>query len=121
MDIILDTAEGLIIRAYEAGKITINETDYQQNIVITPTDIITDWFNFDIKTLTLAECECIATWSPTIVLFGTGTNITFPTAEIIAYFGQRKIGCEAMSTAAACRTYNVLLAEGRAVVALLVV
>lgn len=121
MDIILDTASGLVIRAYEPGKITINDTDYQQNLMITPTEIVTDLSSFDVKTFTLTDCERITALQPEVVLFGTGTQIIFPTAEILAYFGQRRIGCETMGTAAACRTYNVLLAEDRKVIAVLVI
>lgn len=121
MDLLLDTPQGLVIRAYEPGEITINENDYRQNLLITPTEIITDWQIFNPQAFTLNECERILQFQPTIILFGTGAQILFPSPEIIGFFGQHRIGCETMSTAAACRTYNILLADARRVVAVLTV
>ena len=51
------------------------------------------------------------------LLLGTGTNQSFPDVDLQRTFAERNIGLEAMNTGAACRTYNVLLAEGRPVAA----
>jgi uncharacterized protein len=55
--------------------------------------------------------------SPTIVLLGSGAVQKFPPTSLIAPMLTRGIGIEIMTTAAACRTYNILVAEGRAVAA----
>jgi peroxiredoxin Q/BCP len=50
------------------------------------------------------------------VIFGSGSRLRFPKPMLLQPLMARRIGFETMDTAAACRTYNVLLAEGRAVV-----
>ena len=57
---------------------------------------------------------------PSFLILGTGAKQVFPDTDIRAAFVEAAIGIEAMSTGAACRTYNVLLAEGRPVAAALV-
>lgn len=54
-----------------------------------------------------------------IVLIGTGRTLRFPQPDVLRPLMEARIGYEVMSTDAACRTYNLLLSEGRAVVALL--
>jgi len=54
--------------------------------------------------------------NPEIVLFGTGQHLRFPPQECLAVIQQKNIGYEVMDTAAACRTFNVLAAEGRDVI-----
>lgn len=49
-------------------------------------------------------------------MFGTGQNVHFPPQECLSIFQQQNIGYEVMDTAAACRTFNVLVAEGRDVI-----
>jgi uncharacterized protein len=57
--------------------------------------------------------------SPELIFFGSGARLRFPKPAILKALMARRIGFETMDTPAACRTYNVLLAEGRAVVAAL--
>ena len=57
---------------------------------------------------------------PQFLLLGTGRKQIFPAPHVRAAFGERGIGLEAMDTGAACRTYNILLAEQRPVMAALV-
>jgi len=57
--------------------------------------------------------------APELVIFGSGPRIRFPAPALLRPLIDKRIGVETMDTAAACRTYNVLLSEGRAVVAAL--
>ena len=50
---------------------------------------------------------------PEIMIIGTGETLILPEPKIIALFAQHQIGLEAMNTSAACRTYGILVAEGR--------
>jgi uncharacterized protein len=69
--------------------------------------------------LSEAHFEALAAFEPELVIFGSGSRLRFvPPALLKALIG-RRIGVETMDTAAACRTYNVLLAEGRSVLAAL--
>ena len=61
----------------------------------------------------------LAAEKPEIVLLGAGPVFAPPQPEWLWYFGQIGIGVEVMDTAAACRTYNILAAEGRDVLAAL--
>ncbi len=58
--------------------------------------------------------------APGVLLLGTGAGQIFPSGDITRAFAQAGIGLEAMSTGAAARTYNVLLAEKRCVAAALI-
>ena len=66
----------------------------------------------------LKESHVIAQ-RPEIVLIGTGTRQRFPERSILTALLTRRIGVEVMDTAAACRTFNILVAEDRRVVAAL--
>jgi uncharacterized protein len=63
--------------------------------------------------LTAAHFEQIAQWGTELVIFGSGERLRFAAPALIQALIQRQIGLETMDTAAACRTYNVLAAEGR--------
>jgi len=69
--------------------------------------------------LALPHFEALAALSPELVIFGSGARLRFVHPSLLRPLIDRRIGIETMDTAAACRTYNVLLAEGRAVVAAL--
>ena len=69
--------------------------------------------------LEASHFETLAALGPELVIFGSGPRIRFPAPALMRVLIERGIGLETMDTAAACRTYNVLLAEGRQVVAAL--
>ena len=58
---------------------------------------------------------------PEVVLLGTGARLHFPPAEVLRPLIEAGIGYEIMDTSAACRTYDILMAEGRRVLAALVI
>ena len=59
--------------------------------------------------------------APEIVLLGTGTRLQFPPAAVLRPLIDARVGYEIMDTGAACRTYSILMAEGRRVLAALIV
>ena len=71
------------------------------------------WSARDAAVLGATDFEAVAALSPELVVFGSGVRIRFPRPAWIRPLVERRIGIETMDTAAACRTYNVLLAEGR--------
>ncbi|CAN5340884.1 Mth938-like domain-containing protein [soil metagenome] len=122
MQFTLDMGDGAnFIRAYEAGKITVNDTIYQTSLIVTPETIISSWPPHSLQELVIADLEMIKTLAPEVVLLGTGTILHFPPQELLLTLTQSGIGVEVMTTAAACRTYNVLMAERRKVVAGLII
>jgi uncharacterized protein len=122
------------IRAYTPGEISITlpaagdantprplEIErISGSFIISPKRLVRDWPVSDIETLQLAHLEILAELEPELVLLGTGERLIFPATELTMVLLSRRIGVEVMDTAAACRTYNILMAEGRGVVAALI-
>jgi len=114
-----DCTSDLIVRAYEPGRITIGEQSYENSLILTRDRLFTDWRPRDFTELNAEDLDSLQAMNPEIILLGTGPALRFPQAAITAGLLQAGIGVEVMDTAAACRTYNILLAEERQVVAAL--
>ncbi len=108
------------IKSYTSTDITINETAYTASLCLCADTIIPHW-QIDPQHLTTDNFAFVDILHPRIFLFGTGPTLHFPPKAIFEFFAQRHIGLECMTTPAACRTYNVLNAEGRSVAAGLVI
>jgi uncharacterized protein len=108
-----------VIRSYAPGRVTVNEQTYATSILVTPEHIVSDWRPRDFSQLQRADFEAIAALNPEVVLLGTGARLQFPSPVLTRALMVARIGLEVMDTGAACRTYNVLMAEGRRVVAAL--
>jgi uncharacterized protein len=106
------------IRAYEAGEIRVGERAIRNNCVVTA-DQILDWSPDSVDAMTLADIEPLLKLAPEIVILGTGALQRFPDPSVMGAILSRGIGCEVMTTGAACRTYNVLVGEDRKVAAAL--
>ncbi len=105
------------IQSYDAGVIKIQDTLYHHSMIITPTIIQSQWRPAALSELTQQDIQQILDLHPDVVLLGTGATLTFPPPTLYAWIKSLPSGLEIMDTAAACRTYNVLLAEGRQVAA----
>jgi uncharacterized protein len=81
--------------------------------VISPRRLIEDWPVGDAALLAEEALEAALELAPEILLLGTGERQVFPPPRIYALLASRGVGFEVMDNGAACRTYNVLLAEGR--------
>lgn len=99
--------------------ICIAGQSYSQSLLLTADQLITDWPPQSFSELNAEFLQAIFQLQPDLVLLGTGSRQHFPNASIFMEFYQRGIGIEAMGSAAACRTFNVLVAESRRVVAAL--
>src|SRR5690348_11001714 len=109
------------IRAFSPGTIQVNELTLTQSIIIAANTLITDWQPQVISELTAENLARVKALQPTILLIGTGATLRFPAIEVYGDLINQGIGVEIMSTRAACRTYNVLTAENRRVVAALII
>jgi uncharacterized protein len=114
-----DSLTGNIIRGYAAGQVTINDEVIVTSVVVTPDRIIRDWLPHTFGDLERRHIARLEELQPEIIVLGTGLRLHFPDAEFTAGFLSRGIGVEIMDTNAACRTYNILVSEGRRVVAAL--
>lgn len=108
------------IRGYKPGFIQINDQIITHSIILNPQTLL-DWAPQQISELTQANFEAILALQPAIVLLGTGTTLHFPSISLYGDLMNQGIGVEIMNTSAACRTYNALTAEGRNVVAALII
>lgn len=108
-----------LIRAYAPGELRVGDRTFRSSVVIAATALIEDWRPQSAADLAPADLEPLLALNPEVLLLGTGARQQFPGREVLAALYSRRVGFEVMDTAAACRTYNVLVAEGRTVVAAL--
>lgn len=109
------------VSAYGDNFIEINAIRHESSLLLMPEGPILNWPCTSFEDLTTADFQIMADKKPALVIFGSGKRIKFPKPELIAPLIQAKIGIETMDLQAACRTYNVLMAEGRNVLAALII
>ena len=107
----------LRISAYDAHGLVVNERRHEGPVLLTPEGVFDDWRPAAPDALDQALLDRLLDCDPEIALLGTGRGIVFPEAALRARFAERGVGLEVMDWAAACRTWNIILAEGRRVVA----
>lgn len=105
------------IRAYASGQLTVNDEVLTHSLVVSSDKLIRDWPPQSIEELAPAHLQVAVDLQPEILILGTGANLCFPHPSLIADLQAQGIGVEVMDTAAACRTYNVLVSEQRRVAA----
>lgn len=105
------------ISAYSKDSITVNEDVYRQSIILSAEHIFCPWPIDSLDRLDADRLTAVFDLNPEVVLLGTGEHQQFPDPKIFALFGERGIGLEVMDNGALCRTFNILVAEDRAVVA----
>ncbi len=106
--------------AYGESYVSVNAIQYSSNLIVFPDRLITDWTMACFETLSLGDFELLAALETEIILFGTGDQLRFPRPELMRPLIQAQKGLEVMDIHAACRTYNILLSEGRNVAAALI-
>ena len=102
-----------------AEGVVVNGTEHRRSVVVPWQGEVAPWPVAEFAALSAEHFAALAELGPELVIFGSGVRLRFPPAVLLRPLIERRIGIETMDTAAACRTYNVLLAEGRAVVAAL--
>ncbi len=123
---------GNAIHSYAAGEIQIIQNKQTNgvmeatlntittNFIINPDAVILDWAVTKLDDINEELINPIVALEPEIVILGVGQKMTLPRITINLMFQKFNIGLEMMDTAAACRTYNFLLTEGRNVAAALI-
>jgi uncharacterized protein len=107
------------IISYSDDSFTLKNKLIKSNIVISKDKLIEHWSVDSYKILAMQHMETVISWQPEIILLGTGNESGFQNFELLAYITSKNIGLEIMDTGAACRSYNLLIDEGRNVVACL--
>jgi uncharacterized protein len=122
MKIEREQAEGRnLFTGYGAGYVEVNRTRYAASLVVAGDRIVADWPLASVNEIGADHFAAILEMKPEIVLLGTGATFIFPEPARLAPLRNAGVGVEVMDTNAACRTYNILLGEGRNVVAALIV
>ena len=106
-----------LFTGHGAGYVTVNGVRYANSLVVTPERLIEDWPASDFASLSAQHFEFLLVLKPDILLLGTGATLRFPRPQLSSCLYAARIGLEVMDNPAACRTYNILTAEGRHVVA----
>ena len=109
------------IQSFSPGKVVINHETYTHSVIISAEKLISPWSPVNIETVTDADLLLFLDLNPEIILLGTGEKSMMLPAKKLACLTEKQFHIECMSTAAACRTYTVLISEGRKVAAGLII
>ncbi len=110
-----------VVRGYGAAELRINDAVFRSSLIVSATAIEPRPNLAAVAQLQGDDAAALLAHRPELVLLGTGARQEFPHPSFGANFLRAGIGFEVMDTGAACRTFNVLVAEARRVVALLIV
>ncbi|MBS0446423.1 MAG: Mth938-like domain-containing protein [Proteobacteria bacterium] len=115
-----DRMEGRNAISRHGGEgVIVNGVEYRRHVLVPWSGEVSPWPVGNPSAPSADDFGAVAALEPELVVFGSGSRLRFPPAAALRPLIERGIGIETMDTAAACRTYNVLLAEGRSVVAAL--
>ena len=116
MKLQLDRPDGLnTFTAYGEGYVSVNGIRHSCNLAALPERLFPEWTQATFETLRLEDFEWLASLDAEIILLGTGSRLRFPAPELMRPMARAQKGLEVMDLPAACRTYNVLMGEGRKV------
>jgi uncharacterized protein len=115
-----DSPNGFLISAYEPGHIRVGGSSYRSSLIVAPDRVLDHWRPESVERLEPEDFAPVLSLEPEIIVLGTGAAQTFPDPAVYALAINRGVGLEIMDTGAACRTYNILMSEGRRVVAALI-
>ena len=107
------------INAYEPGSILIGNDRFVSSVIITPSNVVKNWQPQSFADIAPHHLDQILDMKPEVILLGTGRRQHFPESDFFLNITKLNIGTEVMDTGAACRSYNILLQEGRNVAAAL--
>jgi uncharacterized protein len=104
---------------YGPGYVAVNGQRHERSLIVLPERLVVDWTATSFEALAPEDLAAVAGLAPEIVLLGTGATLRFPPPELTRALVEAGIGLEVMDIQAACRTYNILVAESRRVAAAL--
>jgi uncharacterized protein len=115
-----DPQADLSVRSIERGALRVGEETLTESVALTAEKIIRGWPGLDLDQLDETQLERLLQEKPEMIVLGTGWQHRFAPRELMFALARRGVGLEVMDTPAACRTFNILVAEGRRPAALLV-
>ena len=108
-----------VITRHDADALWVGNTRYGHSLLVPWRGTVLPWAPAVPDDLTPADFEALLAFKPELVIFGCGPRHRFVSPALMRALIDQRIGVETMDTAAACRTYNVLVAEGRSALAAL--
>jgi len=106
------------VRRADPAAVTVIDRTLHRSVLLSADQAIEDFPARLVGDIDAAAIDRILALRPEVVLLGTGARAVFPAQSVLAAFLKRGIGLETMDNAAAARTFNVLVGEGRKAVAL---
>lgn len=113
----IDRAGANLIDAYDRTSILIQGRAYRSGLAVSAESVLPDWGPRQFDDLDQGHLRALLASRPQVVVIGTGSRQRFPDPAVYIDLLESGIGVEIMDTGAACRTYNILVTEGRRVVA----
>lgn len=110
-----------VVTACESGSIAVNGRVLTRSLLLLPEHLDTSWGPDTFDALAIDHLAQLTTFTCDVLLLGTGLRQRFPAPALLRPLIESGRGFEIMDTAAACRTYNILVAEGRIVLAALII
>ena len=107
------------IARHDRGGVWVGAQSHEGSVVVPWSGALRAWPPRRFDELVQAHFDSLLADQPELVIFGSGKQLRFPKPELLRTLIERRIGLETMDTAAACRTFNVLVSEGRNVIAAL--
>lgn len=122
MKFVPETLDGAnMIARHEPDRLWVGGALHEGSVFVPWSGAVLPWAVSDWGSLALSDFERMAAFGPELVIFGSGRRMRFAPPALLKPLVERRIGIECMDTAAACRTYNVLVSERRSVLAALLV
>jgi uncharacterized protein len=109
------------VTGYDQSGVEINAKRFDYSVLVMPEEAPRAWSVTRFEDLTAEHFEQIAADKPDVVVLGTGERQRFVHPRLVASLSDQRIGVESMDSHAACRTYNILMGEGRKVTLALII
>jgi len=110
-----ETQQYQTVSSYDDTGVELNAIRFEQSLIVLPETPPVSWPVTSFDALTAEHFDQIDATRPDVVILGTGARQRFVHPKLTAVLTARRIGVECMDNQAACRTYNILMAEGRKV------
>jgi uncharacterized protein len=117
----LEAPSAASVRRISATEIVIGDQTWTEPVAVAATGVIPDWRPAPVEQLSIDDLAPVITTGVELIIVGTGRTQVLPNRDLMFAMARRGVGLEMMDTAAAARTFNVLLSEGRSVAAVLYV
>ncbi|HEY9100950.1 Mth938-like domain-containing protein [Chitinimonas sp.] len=105
-----------VFTSYGEDFVSVNQQRQSGSLIVGPTEL-QPWRPASFADLTEADFEALLALKPEVVLLATGSRLQFPHPRLTRALMQAHIGVDAMDISAMCRTFNILVAEDRRVIA----